>query len=382
MIARLALRRLKALLRQYPAVALLGARQSGKTTLATSLGGAYYDLEQDNEQLRLDLQWDETVEAGALVVLDEAQAHPEVFPRLRGVIDAARRKKGRFLILGSVSPTLMRQVSESLAGRLGLCELTPFLLPEVKPRLFDRLWLRGGYPDGGILQQAQFPDWQGHYLRLLAERDLPLWGLPAKPQVTQRLLKMLAASHGTILNSSELGRSLGLSYHTVSSYLDYLEGAFLIRRLSPFHGNIRKRLTKNPKIYWRDSGIVHALLGVSTMEELLSRPWVGASFEGFVTEQILGYLSAMGIEADPCFFRTSDGHEIDLVLELRGERWAVEVKLSAAPGPDDLERLNQCADLIQADRRVLVSRTRTTAGAAKVVSTNLAGLVRLLRAER
>jgi uncharacterized protein len=152
--------------------------------------------------------------------------------------------------------------------------------------------------------------------------------------------------------------------------------------LQPFHGNIRKRLTKNSRIYWRDSGLLHSLLGASTMDALLSQPWVGQSWEGFAVEQVLGYLSATGIEAEPCFFRTSDGHEIDLVLDLHGERWAVEVKLSAAPGIGDLERLNKCADLIQAERRVLLSRTRTTVESAKVVCTDLAGLVRLLRPRR
>lgn len=382
MIPRLAIRRLRALLGQYPAAALVGARQTGKTTLAKSLAGTYFDLEQGSERLRLDLQWDAVVAADTLVVLDEAQAHPEVFPRLRGAIDAARRRKGRFLILGSVSPTLMQQVSESLAGRLGLCELTPLLVREVKRVPLDHLWLRGGYPDGGILKPRQFPDWQMHYLRLLAERDLPAWGLPSKPQLTMRLLRMLAASHGTILNLSELGRSLGLSYHTVSSYLDFLEGAFLVRRLAPYHGNIRKRLTKSPKIYWRDSGLVHALLGAATMDELLSRPWVGASWEGFVVEQVLGTLSAAGIEANPCFLRTSDGYKIDLVLELAGQRWAIEVKLSTSPGPDDLARLETAASLIDAGRRVLLSQTPRTVGSPATVSTNLPALLKLLRAGR
>jgi uncharacterized protein len=377
-IKRLITPRLKSLLRSYPAVALVGPRQAGKTTLARSLGKRYFDLEQDGDRLKLDLEWHDLKTSSSLVVLDEAQSYPEAFHRLRGAIDSARRKNGRFLILGSVSPSLMREVSESLAGRLALCELTPFLATEVKRRSLDGTWLRGGFPDGGALTPGHYPEWQAHYLRLLAERDLPQWGLPAKPQMISRMFKMLAASQAGLWNASDLARSLGLSYHTVSSYLDYLEGAYLIRRLMPFHGNMRKRLVKSPKIYWRDSGLLHALLGSPTAADLRDRPWVGASWEGFVIEQILGNLAARGIETDPSFFRTSDGHEIDLVLELRGKRWAIEVKLSSAPKHADIERLSGAAEMIGADRAILVSRTPSTVSGPLATSTNLSGAVRIL----
>jgi hypothetical protein len=377
-VKRLIAPRLKALLRAYPAVALVGPRQAGKTTLARSLGKRYFDLEQEGERLKFDLEWHELATSSSLVVLDEAQAYPETFPRLRGAIDSARRKNGRFLILGSVSPALMREVSESLAGRLALCELTPLLAVEVKRRSVDGMWLRGGFPDGGVLAPGHYPEWQTHYLRRLAERDLPQWGLPAKPQMISRMFKMLAASHAGQWNASDLARSLGLSYHTVSSYLDYLEGAYLVRRLMPYHGNLRKRLVKSPKIYWRDSGLLHALMGAPTAAELLDRPWVGASWEGFVIEQILGSLAARGIEADPSFFRTSDGHEIDLVLNLRGRQWAIEIKLSSAPGRADVERLSYAAGMIGADGAILVSRTPTTVSGPFATSTNLSGALRML----
>jgi predicted AAA+ superfamily ATPase len=311
-------------------------------------------------------------------VLDEVQAHPDLFPRLRGAIDDDRKRHGRFLLLGSVSPALMREVSESLAGRLALCDLSPFLLPEVGDERLDRLWLSGGFPDGGILTPKAFPGWQSHYLRLLAQRDLPEWGLPAKPSLTLRMLHMLAAMHGTVWSASDLGRSLGLNYHTAESYLDFLEGAFLVRRLYPLHASLRRRLAKRPRLYWRDSGLLHALLGAGTLDELFRKPWVGASWEGFVIEQTTGFLNARGRAHEASFFRTHEGEEIDLVLDFGKERWAVEVKLTTAPDPRDLSRLNAAADLIRADRRVLVSRTRETARSAVCVSTDLAGFLRLL----
>ena len=243
--------------------------------------------------MRLDLEWSELATANnaarSLVILDEAQAWPDVFPRLRGAIDQDRRRTGRFLLLGSVSPLLMTQVSESLAGRLSLVELTPFTWNELKTTVSrNRLWRCGGYPDG-VLTPRRYPRWQLDYLALLSQRDLPAWGLTAKPRQTERLLRMLAATHGQIWNASRIGQSLGVSYHTVNHQLDYLEAAFLIRRLAPYHANIGKRLVKSPKIYWRDSGLLHAMLNASA-KTLLHQPWVGASWEGFVIEQVLGVL--------------------------------------------------------------------------------------------
>ncbi|HEY3236312.1 MAG TPA: AAA family ATPase, partial [Polyangiaceae bacterium] len=226
----------------YPAVALVGPRQSGKTTLARSFEGDYFDLEQDSERLRLDLEWPRLAAGQSFVILDEAQSWPEIFNRLRGVIDVDRKRCGRFLLLGSVAPSLMEQVSESLAGRLSIVELSPFTLTELPSKAARaRLWLCGGYPDGGVLEPKRFPGWQLDYLSLLIQRDLPAWGLPARPQVTQRLARMLAAVHGQTWNASQIGQSLGLNYQTVNSYVDYLEGAFLVRRLIPFHANVKKR---------------------------------------------------------------------------------------------------------------------------------------------
>ncbi|HRP07440.1 MAG TPA: DUF4143 domain-containing protein [Gemmatimonadales bacterium] len=307
------------------------------------------------------------------MILDEAQAWPELFPRLRGAIDQRRRRKGRFLLLGSVAPTLVRQISESLAGRLSQVELTPLLWSEVGRVRRRSLWLRGGYPDG-ILDPRQFPQWQLDYLALLTQRDLPGWGLPATPQMTDRLVRLVAAVHGQVWNASQLGQSLGISYQTVNSYLEYLEGAFLVRRLRPYHANVGKRLVKRPKVYWRDTGLLHAMLNVSSERALIVQPWVGASWEGFVVEQILGELAARGRRAQPYFFRTSDGHEIDLVLEMEGELHAIEVKLTASPHPADLARLDALADMIGASHRFLVSQTPRSAGDERRASCNLAGL--------
>jgi uncharacterized protein len=357
-------------LAHYPAVALVGARQAGKTTLAQSLGGAYFDLEQEPQRLNLDLRWDELAAGKDLVILDEAQAWPEVFPRLRGAIDAARSRKGRFLLLGSVSPAIMVHVSESLAGRLALVELTPFLISELPDAPVRRLWCRGGYPEGGVVA-GRFPQWQRDYLALLAQRDLPAWGLPGAPQVTARLLKMLAAVHGQLWNASEIGKSMGLSYHTVNQYMDYLDGAFMIRRLAPYQANLRKRLVKSPKVYWRDTGLLHSLLNIAGEEDLLAHPRVGASWEGFVIEQIIGILRQLDRTAEAYFFRTSDKTEIDLVLDFGSRLWAVEAKLTASPAPADMASLNKAADLLKADRRILVSQTVECVAGKREISCNI-----------
>ncbi|MBN2302759.1 MAG: ATP-binding protein [Lentisphaerae bacterium] len=366
-------------LANYPAVALDGPRQSGKTTLARSLNGLYFDIEQQADQTRLDLKWSEIVKDRQLVVLDEAQQCPEIFPRLRGAIDNARDRTGRFLLLGSVSPALKMHVSESLAGRLALVELTPFLLAELSDIKLDDLWLHGGYPEGGAPHPKRFPKWQLDYLSLLAQRDLPTWGLPAKPQVTDRLLRMIAAVHGRLWNASQIGQALGLSHTTVNNYVDYLEGAFLVRRLLPYSGNLKKRLVRSPRLYWRDTGLLHAMLRVQDYHDLLGQPWVGFSWEGFVIEQILGTLQNLDCQIDPCFFRTSDGYEIDLMFRAAGKRWAIEIKLAAEASPDDLARLNKAADMVAADMRILVTQSPESTVSANQGVCNLPDFLQILK---
>ena len=381
MIKRTVQRQIMERLAVYPAVALVGPRQCGKTTLAQSMRGVYFDLEQESGRLRLDLEWDQLVTGKDLLILDEAQSWPDVFVRLRGAIDRERKRKGRFLLLGSVSPSLMSRVSESLAGRLSLVDLTPFLLTELKTKTSrKRRWLCGGYPEGGVLEPKRYPRWQLDYLALLAQRDLPMWGLPAKPQVTDRLLRMLAMLQGQVWNAAQVGQSLGLSYHTVNNHLDYLIGAFLIRQLPSYQANIRKRLTKRPKVYWRDSGLLHALLNVSDERALLLQPWVGASWEGFVIEQALGELSSRGRNFSAYYFRTTDQYELDLVLDFGKELWAVEVKLTSSPSTEDMARLNRAADMIRASRRFLVSQTKRQAGHDRCLSCDLSTFLEHLRA--
>jgi predicted AAA+ superfamily ATPase len=376
MIKRLITKNIISRLKSFPAVAILGPRQVGKTTLAKTLSQTYYDLELEQERLRLDIQWNNLIKSKELIILDEAQNYPEIFPRIRNAIDTERKRNGRFLILGSVSPGLMQGVSEFLTGRIALCELTPFSVLEVDGERDEKLWFMGGYPDGGIIKEQQFPVWQENYLDLLAMRDLPVWGLNARPPVIKRFFGMLAASHGNIWNASQIGKSLGLSYHTVNSYLGYLEQAYLVRRVLPYHTNIKKRLVKSPKVYWRDSGLLHSLLHVHTADALLTQPWVGVSWESWIIEQILIVLSISGSSYEgPYYLRTNDGYEIDLILSLSGMTYAIEIKLSSSPGKGDRERIEKTADMIDADRRILISKFPGHVDSDAFVSTNLRGFL-------
>jgi len=373
--------RIAALLAASPAVVLAGPRQCGKTTLARSLPRAVcFDMEAEQDRLRLDLEWPALCAAKQLIVLDEAQCAPEVFPKLRAAIDDDRKRNGRFLLLGSVSPALMRTVSESLAGRAALCELTPFFTGEIPQKDWDALWRFGGFPDGGVLDtaqpSAQFPRWQNDYLAMLAQRDFPLWGLPAKPPVTLRFLKILAALNAQPWNASQVGLSLGISYHTAAAYLAFLEQTYLLRVIQPWSGNTLKRLTKSPRVYWRDSGLCHALLGWTAERDFFANPWVGASWEGFVIEQILTAFKTAGIAAEPSWFRTSDGLEADLIVEFGAQRWVIEIKLTTAPSRSELDVLEKVAGIVGATRSFLVTRTTKNAITEVKSSVNLAGMLR------
>ena len=356
MIFRIYKQQIQDKLGRFPAVAILGSRQCGKTTLAQQFKGIYFDMETEGSEARLDAEWESIVAGSKLIVIDEAQQTPWVFSRLRGTIDSDRKRNGRFLLLGSVSPSLMKNVSESLAGRMGMIHMTPFILPELQAKQLDDLWLRGGYPDGGILDAGMFPEWQQSYLEMLTTRDLPTWGLPAKPQQTMRLLAMLAANHGQPFNASQLGSSLSLDHKTILSYCDFLEGVFLIRRLTPFFTNIRKRLIKTSRVYWRDSGLLHSLMNVTDIEHLYRQPWLGHSWEGFIIEQTLSSITAAGKRMQPFFFRTTDGYELDLVLDWGTERWAIEIKLTSNPSTNMINRLHKTAEIIKAQKRILVCR--------------------------
>ena len=353
---------------------LIGPRQCGKTTLAQSFSSEYFDLQKKADQLDLDLRWDELVACKKLMVLDEAQAFPHIFKRLRGAIDKDRKRNGRFLLLSSVSPSLIKPSSESLAGRVAILNLAPFSFMEVVPKYASdkRLWLAGGFPDGGVLKPSQFFHWQESYLHSLVQRDLIDWGMPAKAPTTLKLMKMLAHTHGTPWNSSKIANSLGLTHKTVNSYLDYLEGAFLIRRLPPFYANTKKRLIKSPKVYIRDSGLLHQLLNLKSLKELLSHPQAGASWEGFVIEQILTTLDFCKPSYEAFFFQTSDKHELDLVLDFGSQkRWAIEIKLTSSPSQHQARILKKTASLSGISKKFLISQSKRTIAVNDFTSCNL-----------
>ena len=338
MFERLAAARLHALARAFPAVAILGARQAGKTTLARAAfpGFAWADLEDPGVAQRFGEDPRTALEAAAGsrgLILDEAQALPQLFAALRGAIDAERERCGRFVILGSAQPSLVRGVSESLAGRIAVVDLDPLSACEAEtgehPCGWRELWLKGGFPDA---LRGAFRDWWEAYLRMLLERDLPQYGVSADPLFLRRLLTMLAHQHGGLFNASALAGSLGVSYHTVQRYVEVLEAVFLVRRLSPWFRNVGKRLTKAPKIYLRDTGLLHHLLNIGSHEELANHPSRGASWEGFVIEDVLRRERAAHPGSQPWFWRTAAGAEIDLLLERGSERVALEVKTGRPHG--------------------------------------------------
>lgn len=343
MFQRTSVTRLHNLARQFPAVLILGARQVGKTTLARSAFPdlPYCDLEDPStralftENARFHIQ----ARANPRLILDEAQAVPNVFAALRGLIDADRRVRGRFVLLGSAQPTLVRQVSETLAGRVGILELDPLTATEAahgdEPRDWNETWLAGGFPDAlqAVTLGGTFRDWWESYLRTYVERDLPALGLGAKPLLLRRLLTMLAHSQGGLANIRRLGASLGVTSGTVSRYLEILEQTFLIRRLQPYFRNIGKRLVKSPKLYLRDTGMVHHLLGVDSAEALLSHPIRGQSWETFVVEDIARRERLAHPHSQLFFWRTAAGSELDLVIERDGQRFGIEVKTAQATSP-------------------------------------------------
>lgn len=323
-------------LRTHPAVVILGARQVGKTTLAKQIirarrsASLYLDLESPRDLARLtDAESFLELQGGKLVVVDEVQRMPELFPILRSLIDRDRRP-GRFLLLGSSSPGVMQGASESLAGRVAYHDLMPLSIEEVGPAQMDKLWLRGGYPE--VFRSRSHPlafERAEQYVRACLERDLPLLGLSVDPRTTGRLLSMLASVHGQPLNASMLAKSIAVTVHTVQRYLSFLEQAYLIALLPSHHVNMRKRLVKAPKAFILDSGILHALTGIRSMDALMGSANMGHSWEGFVQQQIR---ARYGHRAELRYFRTQDGAELDIVLA-RGDKAlaAIETKASNAP---------------------------------------------------
>ena len=317
-------------LETFPAVAILGARQVGKSTLAKHIigsieGSLYLDLEDPRDLARLqDPMAFLDANRESLICIDEVQRAPGIFQVLRSYLDSNRRP-GRLLILGSASQALIRQSSESLAGRISFIEIGPFSVQEAGDP--QRLWIQGGYPESYRLDEEMSFIWRTNYIRTFLERDLPQLGISVPAATLRRFWMMLAHLNGSILNQSSLTGSMGVSVPTIRNYLDILEGALVIRRLPPYAGNLKKRLVKAPKVYIRDSGIVHNLLGVETYNQLLGHPCLGGSYETFVISSLLEALP--GHHA--AYYRTSNGAEVDLVLDKGGKTSAFEIKASSSP---------------------------------------------------
>ncbi|MBC8452796.1 MAG: ATP-binding protein [Spirochaetes bacterium] len=314
----------------FPAVALLGARQVGKSTLAKKIIGEignyiYLDLEdpRDFAKLQEPLAFLEANKE-ALICIDEVQRHPDIFQVFRVYLDGNNRA-GQLLLLGSASRDLIRQSSETLAGRISFIEINPFIASEVED--LQRLWLQGGYPVSYVLDSELSFDWRTNYIRTFLERDIPQLGITIPAETLRRFWTMLAHANGTILNQSTLASSMGVSVPTIRNYLDILEGAFVIRRLKPFFANTKKRLVKSPKIYIQDTGLIHCLLGIENYNDLLGHPGLGNSYEAFVIATLLEVMPRYSAS----FYRSSSGAEVDLVLEKGDRRIAIEIKSSAAP---------------------------------------------------
>jgi uncharacterized protein len=328
-------------LKNFPVVGLLGARQIGKTTLAQMIAAncpsVYLDLEnyQDLAKLENPIAYFE-LHADKLIILDEVQRKPELFSVLRGLVDKGRRsgrKYGQFLVLGSASLELLRQSSESLAGRIVYVEMSSISVAEIKNdrKFFRELWLRGGFPDSLLAKSVSISmEWRQAFIKTYLERDIPQFiSLRFPAETLSRLWTMLAHLQGTQVNLSRMAGSLGISGQTVGRYIDLLVDLFLVRRLMPWHNNIGKRLVRSPKIYVRDSGILHALLNISSIDGLLGHPVVGTSWEGFVIDNLLSFLP---IGAESYFYATARGAEIDLIIKHpSGELLAIEIKRSLFP---------------------------------------------------
>ncbi|MDE0119346.1 MAG: ATP-binding protein [Bdellovibrionales bacterium] len=329
-------KRLKELLENYPAVAILGARQVGKSTMAKKFlsrwkkKSLYLDLQLPKDRNKIsDPEAFFEFNKQSLICLDEVQYKPHLFQILRGIIDQ-RKRNGQFLILGSASRDLIQQSSETLSGRIAFLEITPFDVEEIGKERFYRHWLRGGYPRSFLSKSDSLSlDWRYNYIRTFLERDIPQMGFNIPAKTLERFWKVLSHSQGQTLNSSKLGSVLGKSSHTIKHYIDILEQTFILRTLKPYIRNIKKRVIKAPKVYIRDTGLLHALLDIETGNELFGHPIYGISFESYAIENICYHLPKW----NSYFYRTSGGAELDLILERAKKRIAIEIKASSSPQP-------------------------------------------------
>ncbi|MHB0991349.1 MAG: ATP-binding protein [Burkholderiales bacterium] len=388
MITRLLTTQLIDALSRSPAVALIGPRQVGKTTLALEVGKRFHALyiDLESEQGRAKLSQPELYLAehqDKLVILDEIHRTPDLFPVLRGLIDQGRRagrKAAQYLLLGSASLDLLKQSSETLAGRIAYLELAPFNILETAEVPNDNLWIRGGFPESLLAASATWSlRWRQDFIRTYLERDIPQFGPRIAAETLRRFWSMLAHHQGGLLNTAQFARNLGVDAKTAASYLDLLVDLLLVRRLPPWHANLGKRLVKSPKVYVRDSGLVHALLNIPDKESLLAHPVVGQSWECFVIENLI---TSMPDGMQAYFYRSNAGAEIDLLLaNPNGELWAIEIKRSPAP---KLERgfYIACADLKPTRKFVVYPGTERYRIAADIEAIPLILLVRELNVFR
>lgn len=351
---RLAQNKLYELSKQFPAVVLLGSRQVGKTTLAKIAfpEAGYKDLESPliRERFLTD-PTHELSQLGEMTILDEAQVVPEIFSALRGEIDRRREDhQCHFCILGSAQPALVRGISESLAGRVGILHLDPLTACETSLPLEEH-WMKGGFPEA---LRGSFRNWWEPYFETILHRDLATYGYRPDVFFLRRLITMLAAQQGGLLNLSALGNALGVNYHTVKHGIDLLEGVFLVRRIPPFFRNIGKRLVKSPRVYLRDSGLLHHLLNLETMAQLDNHPIRGMSWEGFVVEDLIRRENLRHPFTQISFWRTATGQEADLVFDRGHERIAIEIKANSGANPHDARKLEATLDDIGAQRGFII----------------------------
>ncbi len=364
-VPRLLENRLSALLRTFPAVLVYGPRQCGKSTLVRHLlpEWRYVDLERQVDIRLLTSDLEGFLDANPRrLILDEAQRLPEIFPQLRHHIDRSRAK-GRFVLLGSASPGLMRTASETLSGRLGLLELTPFLVSELRATAHARdRWFWGGYPP--IYERRtgrQRVDWLDNYVATFLERDLPLLGFSLPAPRLRTLCSMITHVHGNLLNVADLARSLAVSSHTVSSYLDVLESTFFIRRLPPYFANIQKRLTKSPKLYVRDTGLLHFLADLRRPADLATWPRRGSSFEGLVIEELSALAARRLVRPGLFFWRTQTGSEVDLLVVSGRRIFPIEVKIGSAVDHYSVAGLRGCMKDLSLKRGWVITTGRERA---------------------
>ncbi len=362
MIERRYRNQLRRLLRQFPAVTILGPRQCGKTTFIRQALPAwrYLDLESPSDAAPLAADPEARLgQLGDRVIFDEAQRVPELFSVLRGVIDRGRGRRGRFVLLGSASPRLVREISESLAGRTAFLDLAPFRWDEVMSGRvaggLTALWFRGGFPRAFLEEnERNRRGWFEAYTRAFIERDLPALGIDVSAAQMRTLWTMLAHCNGAIWNASQLAASLGVSYHTVNRYVDILEQTFLVRKLPPFVVNVGKRLVKSPKVYFRDTGLLHYFLGIDSVDRLQAHPARGTSWEAFVIEQLLSALERTVPGCRPYFWRTAQGDEVDLLIDHGRRQAPFEVKLHSSPRMDDARGLVKCMETLHFPHGYLV----------------------------